>query len=116
MNVLYQIILQIAISELDIVTLPTKDNFVNLITTTYGIGSNTAGSTKLRSSPLNFAYTGYYNYTSGKLSDETTYGAFWSRTAYSSTSAYSLYFYSSNVNPQGNYYRGGGRPLRCTMK
>ena len=97
-------------------TLPTKDNFVNLITTTYGIGSNTAGSTKLRSSPLNFAYTGYYNYTSGKLSDETTYGYFWSRTVYDSSSAYRLYFDSSHVSPQYYGFRGDGRSLRCTVK
>ena len=115
MNVLYQIILQIAISELDIVTLPTKDNYVNLITTTYGIKSDTAGSTKLRSSPLDFAYAGYYS-TSGSLSGETTYGGFWSRTAGGSSGAYYLYFYSSYVNPQSNGSRGNGFPLRCTAK
>ena len=96
-------------------TLPTKDNYVTLITTTYGITSSSAGSTKLRSAPLNFAYTGYYN-TSGSLNSATTYGYFWSRTAYSSSVAYLLYFYSSVVNPQYNYARGTGRPLRCTAK
>ena len=97
-------------------TLPTKDNFVNLITTTYGITSSSAGSTKLRSSPLDFAYTGYYNYTSGSLSSETTVGYFWSRTAYSSASAHYLSFNSSLVVPQGNSSRGLGLPLRCTAK
>ena len=97
-------------------TLPTKDNFVNLITTTYGIGSNTAGSTKLRSSPLNFAYTGYYNYTSGKLSDETTYGAFWSRTVDGSSGAYSLYFNSSYVDPQNYNFRYFGFSVRLVKE
>ena len=96
-------------------TLPTKDNYVNLITTTYGITNSSAGSTKLRSSPLDFAYTGYYS-TSGSLSNETTYGYFWSRTVNGSSDAYLLYFRSSNVNPQSTSFRGNGFPLRCTAK
>ena len=94
---------------------PTKDNFVTLITTTYGITSSSAGSTKLRSSPLDFAYTGYYN-TSGSLNNETTNGNFWSRTVNDSSNAYNLNFNSSNVNPQNNGNRGTGRSLRCTAK
>ena len=96
-------------------TLPTKDNYVTLITTTYGITSNSAGSTKLRSSPLGFAYTGYY-YTSGSLRVETTLGYFWSRTAFGSSLAYYLYFRSSSVSPQDLGVRGNGRSLRCTAK
>lgn len=96
-------------------TLPTKDNFVNLITTTYGITNSSAGSTKLRSSPLDFAYAGYY-FTSGSLYSETTSGVFWSRTAYDSSDAYNLFFRSSNVYPQDFGSRGYGRPLRCTAK
>ena len=96
--------------------LPTKDNYVNLITTTYGITSSSAGSTKLRSSPLNFAYAGYYGYSSGSLNSETAYGDFWSRTAVISTVAYYLRFNSSAVNPQSYYDRGSGFPLRCTAK
>ena len=95
---------------------PTKDNFVALITTTYGITNSSAGSTKLRSSPLGFAYTGYYRYSSGSLNSATTDGYFWSRTAYSSASAYGLYFLSGTVNPQDSGLRGNGRPLRCTAK
>ena len=96
-------------------TLPTKDNYVTLIDTTYGITSNVAGSTKLRSAPLNFAYTGYYS-TSGSLSPEATGGNFWSRTAHDSTDAYYLDFNYSSVNPQHYATRGTGRPLRCTAK
>ena len=96
-------------------TLPTKDNYVTLITTTYGITSNSAGSTKLRSSPLDFAYTGYYS-TSGSLGYETTGGEYWSRTVGDSSGAYYLYFSSSGVYPQVNGLRGYGYPLRCTAK
>ena len=87
-----------------------------LITTTYGIKSDAAGSTKLRSSPLDFAYTGYYSYSSGSLSYETTDGNFWSRTASSSAGAYLLDFSSSFVNPQNSLTRGSGRSLRCAAK
>ena len=97
-------------------TLPTKDNYVTLITTTYGITSNSAGSTKLRSSPLDFAYAGWYSNTSGSLYNVTTWGVFWSRTAYSSSDSYRLYFYSSYVTPQGYGGRSSGYPLRCTAK
>ncbi len=96
-------------------TLPTKDNYVNLITTTYGITNDSTGSIKLRSSPLDFAYTGYYS-TSGSLVDETTVGYFWSRTADDSSFAYLLGFYSSYVYPQVSGGRGYGRSLRCTAK
>ena len=97
-------------------TLPTKDNFVTLITTTYGIANDSTGSTKLRSSPLDFAYDGYYIYSDGSLVGETTFGIFWSRTANDSLNAYLLYFGSSNVNPQNDSLRGHGLPLRCTAK
>ena len=66
-----------------------------------------------RQSPLAFVYTGYYNYDSGSLLIEGTGGRYWSRTAGSGTGAYGLYFNSSSVNPQYNYYRGYGYALRC---
>ena len=87
-----------------------------LITTTYGIKSDAAGSTKLRSSPLDFAYTGYYSYSSGSLSYETTDGNFWSRTASSSAYTYYLNFSSSEVKLQSADGRGTGNPLRCAAK
>ena len=96
-------------------TLPTKDNYVTLIDTTYGIGSNTAGSTKLRSAPLDFAINGYYSYT-GSLSGASSEGDYWSRTVRSSSDTYSLSLYSNYVNPQVSTSRGHGFPLRCTAK
>ena len=96
--------------------IPTKDNFVTLITTTYGIKSDAAGSTKLRSAPLNFSYTGWYEHETGKLAYASTGGYAWSRTVYSSTSAYGLYFSSSGVLPEYLTGRGHGRSLRCIAK
>lgn len=68
---------------------------------------------KLGRSPLGFVYTGNYNYNNGSLNNEGSYGNYWSRTANSGTGAYSLYFLSSNVNPQNNLNRGYGFALRC---
>ena len=74
---------------------------------------DSTGSTKLRQSPLDFVYTGYYSYYSGSLYSEGSDGDYWSRTAGSDTGAYALYFYGSGVISQGNFTRGGGFALRC---
>ena len=98
-------------------TLPSggsNGDFRNLITITYGVPSN--NDTKLRSALLGFNYTGYYNYSSGSLSNTTSDGYYWSRTVVSSESAYLLYFVSSNVNPSVANYRGYGYSLRCVAR
>ena len=66
---------------------------------------------KIRSAPYNFPYAGYVN--DGSLYVVGSYGAYWSRTALSSTLAYYLRFYSSNVYPASNYNRYGGFSIRC---
>ena len=53
------------------------------------IKSSLTGPTKLRSSPLNFAYTGHYYYNSGSLLGETSFGRIWSRTTSGSLAAIS---------------------------
>lgn len=55
---------------------------------------------------------GHYNYISDSLYGEGSVGRYWSRTAYSGTDAYYLYFDSSNVGPQDYDYRGYGFALR----
>ena len=93
-------------------TLPTSSDYSSL-TTTYHITSNSTGSTKLRQSPLDFVYTGFYAGSAGLLGSEGSGGYYWSRTAYSGTNAYNLDFNSSNVYPQGINGRGYGFALRC---
>ena len=93
-------------------TLPTSSDYSSL-TTTYNITNSYTGSTKLRQSPLDFVYTGFYAYSSGSLSNEGSVGYYWSRTADSGAYAYLLYFNSSSVYPQDNYNRGNGAALRC---
>ena len=83
------------------------------VTTTYNITNSSTGSTKLRQSPLAFVYAGFYRYFNGSLLNEGSSGSYWSRTPSSGSFAYNLGFNSSSVNPQDNYYRGGGYALRC---
>ncbi len=85
------------------------------LTTAYNISNDEAGSTKLRSAPLNFIYGGY---VSSSPSDAGSGGCYWSSTATSSTIAYSLYFLSSIVEPSNSYnvYRFYGFSVRCVAK
>ena len=92
--------------------LPTSSDYSSL-TTTYNITNSSTGSTKLRQSPLDFVYAGYYSYSRGSLSNEGSVGYYWSRTAYSDTFAYGLHFDSSSVHPQDLFLHGDGAALRC---
>ncbi len=77
--------------------------------------TNSAGKTAtlaFRSYPNNFLYSGYVN--SGSVNGRGSSGYYWSSTAYSSSNAYGLYLYSTNVYPgtsNGNKY--GGSTIRC---
>ena len=97
-------------------TLPSSNDYVSLITNTYSIGNNEAGSSKIQSAPLEFNFTGAYVSSKGILGDSTTRGLFWSNTTLSDTVAYGLNIGSSNVVPQSNFNRGYGNALRCTAK
>ena len=69
-------------------------------------------SARIRHFPNNFVYSGSWNGTSA--GNRSTYGYYWSSTAYSSSLAYNLRFYSSNVRP-GTYndYKYVGYSVRC---
>lgn len=84
------------------------------MTAAYGIGSNAAGSTALRSAPLYFQYGGYVY--SGKLYDAGNVGFYWSSTARDGNNAYHLYFLSGSVSPSGANYRYFGFPVRCLVQ
>ena len=95
---------------------PTKENYVSLITTAYSIADSSTGSTKLRTTPLNFSYTGVYNYRDGVLDNKNNSGSYWSRTAESATDAYRLSFNRDNVFSQFTGPRVYGFALRCLAK
>lgn len=72
----------------------------------------------------NFPYAGYVR--SGSLVIDKSLarapevetdpgGRYWSRTASSSTTAYGLYFNSSNVNPANYNLRYAGNSIRCVV-
>ena len=88
-----------------------------MITVAYEIGDNEAGSIKIKQIPLRFNYTGRYYYSNGNLPQETSYGYYWSSTAYSSTRAYYLNFYSGSVRTSNLIVdRGDGYALRCVAR
>ncbi len=96
-------------------TLPTSSDYSSL-TTTYNITHDSAGSTKLRQSPLDFVYTGWYDCDNGLMDFVGGYGRYWSRTVSYSSDAYDLVFHGSYVSTQSHSRRGYGHALRCVAK
>ena len=100
--------------------LPTRDEFVQLDK----LGSTWDDERKGRwfggnhhtdhEGSLFFPASGFRNITSGDLWGVGTYGYAWSYSPTSgSTYAGCLVFYSSYVDPLGNYYRAYGLAVRC---
>ena len=90
------------------------------LTNAYNLTSGGANNSQnhvseLESSPLNFARSG--NYGGGSLSNNGTYGLYWSSTAYSSsTRAYDFYYGTSNTYPQYYYSKYYGFNVRCVAQ
>ncbi len=89
--------------------LPTKSQYETLLSSA-SIGNNSAGSSKIRSTPYNFPYAGYVY--GGSLQAVGSQGNYWSSTGGNNNRAYILYFDSSNVNTNNNY-RYVGFSVRC---
>jgi uncharacterized protein (TIGR02145 family) len=100
--------------------LPTKEDYQELYDNTdsewvadYN-GTGVAGRKFMKKSDHSvyvfFPASGRYNGTT--LDSRGTGGYYWSASFYDSTYAYSLYFGSSYVYPQGNYYRRYGFTVR----
>ena len=84
------------------------------LATTYSIGNNAAGSTKLQSTPLSFHIAGYYA-TSGLLNSSTV-GIYWSASPYvgNNKTAYSLELGGVSANFQYTaIYKPNGFTVRC---
>ena len=92
----------------------TGNEFYELTNTAYGITSSTDGANSLRKSPLYFVPAGCVG--SGSLNYAGNYGDYWSSTAYSSSSAYYLYFFSGYVYPSDNFDRYYGQSVRCLAR
>ena len=87
-------------------------SFAELITNAYGIENSSAGSSKLRSVPLSFYYTGFY---SSGSSYSTSRGYYWSASPASGNSnvAYDLDFDDSAVYPENFSSKRYGYSIRC---
>ena len=81
------------------------------LTSSYNIGSNTAGGAAMVSAPLYFVYAGYV-YPEYYLSGGST-GLYWSGRAGSSDLATVLQFFSSHVSTTTDYSRSYGISVRC---
>ena len=87
-------------------------SYYNLITTTYGLASSSAGSLALRAAPLNFNLSGRYNYIDGAMDSRGSYGYYLSSTAESAMNAYGLLFGKSYIY-QSSSGKGHGFSVRC---
>ena len=89
-----------------------------IITTEYtGTSSatwSTDGKTLIFQDPLYLVRGG--RVYSGSVYAVGTYGYYWSSSVYSSSSAYFLFFYSSNIYPQDYYNRNRGVSVRCVAR
>ena len=87
-------------------------SFYNLLNQ-YGFTSSTgSGTNSITRAPLFFVRSGYV-YPSSYLDSAGLYGFYWSSVAYSSSGAYSLYFYSRYVGPSDYSHRYYGLSVRC---
>ena len=82
----------------------------------YYIKDDSASNTKLQKAPLSFVISGRYYYSTGSLSDDSSWGIYWSRTATNSTTTYALRFGSVGISPSLFGYRGDGYALRCVAR
>ena len=79
-----------------------------------GTPEGSDASNALRAYPNNFVYSGSVN--GGSVLNRGSYGYYWSSTARSSSLAYSLFFYSSDVIPGTNrYFKYYGWSIRCLV-
>ena len=80
---------------------------------TYNMTDNDAG---IQSAPLSFLRGGDFGWSSGNLYNRCSDGYYWESRVYSSSHGYSLYFYSTSLNPQYYNTKGYGRSLRCIVR
>lgn len=105
-------------------TLPTSGtstkDFGTLSRSYDGSGENQSGtgtgdiiSNRFRAFPNNFLYSGYLYGSSAYA--RSSYGYYWSRSAYSSRDSYRLYLDSTGLSPSFNYMKFYGFSVRCLI-
>ena len=77
-------------------------------------GSHSGADSQIQFTPLNLIRGGRYEYSFGNVDGRNDNGYFWIGHSYSIVGARSLYFYSTMIRPQNNFFSiGYGFPLRC---
>jgi uncharacterized protein (TIGR02145 family) len=82
----------------------------------YGATDNNAGSTIMRSEPLNFVYSGLTWYNVTTPANQGTYGYWWASTAYNENNSFRLYISDNYANANGSSNRNSGIPVRCVAQ
>ena len=91
---------------------PTKDERAALcwvLTSTFWLASNSTTMGTYLKMPM----AGHRNFATSNVDYDGTGGYYWSSTAYSTSEAYYLYFRSSSLSSQSQYYRAFGFSMRC---
>ena len=81
----------------------------------YGPSSATCALSGSMTGCIFLPAVGYRNNSNGALSNQSTYGDYWSSTQVSSTNGYGLSFYSSTSNPAYSGDKAYGFTVRCVQ-
>ena len=69
--------------------------------------------TRIHFTYFSYVYSGNYNWNTGRLYNQSNNGNYWSSTVVSSTDAYNLNTWSSDVRPANTNNKANGNALRC---
>ena len=81
----------------------------------YNVSNNSDGAKILMSEPLNFALSGYVNYSNGSLTGQGIYGYYRTSTVYWSASTFHLKI-MNNTATTSHDYQGYGYSIRCLAR
>ena len=69
--------------------------------------------TRIHFTYFSYVYSGNYNWNTGRLYNQSNNGNYWSSTVVSSTNAYNLNTWSSDVRPANTNSKANGFAVRC---
>ncbi len=84
--------------------------------TTYNItfiNGTAIDSTKIKSYPFSYVYSGFYYWGTGRLYAQSGNGRYWSSSVISSTVTYDLNTWLSGIHPSNSSHKASGSAIRC---
>ena len=93
-----------------------KSKSLNYLFNKYSIIDDETSATKVKSYPLSYVYSGFYNWDTGRLYSQNYSGIYWSSTVVSSPNAYRLFTWSSVVSPANTSSKARGYAFRCVTR